>query len=156
MPSQSTTNAALNQSKKQDSVEAGSEKLARSAAPNPVVVEPSLWVLAYDALQKSNPELAKKFNYCLGLTTRDTDHKIPVLPSIDGVVEKAIKELNETGGSNEKLKKTSATIRKYFEQTIKIVIASKDYISSAVSANPYAALAWTGVSLLLPVSRSAM
>ncbi|MCJ1315728.1 hypothetical protein MMC15_001048 [Xylographa vitiligo] len=151
LPSRSTTNAALNQSKKQDSVEAGSEKLARSAAPNRVVVEPSLWVLAYDALQKSNPELAKKFNYCLGLTTTDTDHKIPVLPSIDGVVEKAFKELNETGGSNEKLNKTSTTIRKYFEQTIKIVIASKDYISSAVSANPYAALAWAGVSLLLPL-----
>ncbi|MCJ1384636.1 hypothetical protein MMC17_007754, partial [Xylographa soralifera] len=149
--SQSGKNVTLKQPDEQDPVEACPEKLTQSAPPKSVVVEPSLWALAYDALQKTNPELIEKFNHCLGISTTDIDNKSLVLPSTDRVVQKAFDELKEAGSSNEELKKTSAKIRKYFEQTIKIVIASKDYISSAVSANPYAALAWTGVSLLLPL-----
>ncbi|MCJ1432221.1 hypothetical protein MMC27_001577 [Xylographa pallens] len=144
-------NADSHHSGDQNLVEARSEKLTPSATSDSVVIEPSLWALAYDALQRANPELIKKFNYCLGLNSTDIDNKILVFPSIDRVVQKAFEELKEAGGSDEKLNRTSATIRKYFEQTIKIIIASKDYISSAVSANPYAALAWTGVSVLLPL-----
>jgi len=39
----------------------------------------------------------------------------------------------------------------YFEKAIKIIIIEKDFIGSAVSLEPHGALAWAGVSLLLPV-----
>ena len=45
----------------------------------------------------------------------------------------------------------SIKIREYGEKLVKFVVWSKDFISSAISAEPHAALAWAGVTLLLPV-----
>ena len=42
-------------------------------------------------------------------------------------------------------------IREYGEKLVKFTMWSKDLISSAVNAEPHAALAWAGISLLLPV-----
>ncbi len=42
-------------------------------------------------------------------------------------------------------------IRKQAEKLAKFLLWSKDIVKDAVSAQPYAALAWSGVSLLLPV-----
>jgi len=39
----------------------------------------------------------------------------------------------------------------YIEKAIKIIIIAKDFVGSAVSLEPHGALAWAGVSLLLPV-----
>ncbi|MCJ1284122.1 hypothetical protein MMC26_003453 [Xylographa opegraphella] len=93
----------------------------------------------------------KKFNYCLGLSSIEIGNKTSVSPSIDRVVQKAFEELKEACGPNGKLNRTSETIRKCFEQTNNVIVASRDYIALIVSANPYAALAWTGVSVLLPL-----
>ncbi|MCJ1247609.1 hypothetical protein MMC30_004824 [Trapelia coarctata] len=128
-----------------------SKKLPHRTKREPVIVEPSLWALAYKDLQEAQPELVEKFSHCLGIsTTRTKDGKL-VYPDIEGVAHKALGEIQQARDLEEKLRGTSATIRKYFEQTVKVVIASNDFISKAVSANPYAALAWTGVSLLLPL-----
>ena len=153
---QATENAALEQTFHQEDPGEASLiiKVPQSTTPKPVVAERSLWALAYDDLQKSNPELIKKFNFCLGIKTPDTDDGNFVHSRIDKIVQKALEELRKVDSSKEKLNGTSAAIRKCFERAVKFIIASNDFVSSAVSANPYAALAWTGVSLLLPVSWS--
>jgi len=46
---------------------------------------------------------------------------------------------------------TSIKIREYGESIAKFVIWSEGVVSTAVSTQPYAALAWAGVSILLPV-----
>lgn len=38
-----------------------------------------------------------------------------------------------------------------FDQAVKIVVAAKEFVSSAVSSEPHAALAWAGVCVFLPV-----
>jgi hypothetical protein len=43
-------------------------------------------------------------------------------------------------------------VRDQVDRVAKVVIAAKDFIASAVSAEPHAALAWAGVCVLLPVS----
>ena len=43
-------------------------------------------------------------------------------------------------------------VREQGEKIIKFVLWSKDFVSAAVSTQPYAALAWSGVSVLLEVS----
>lgn len=35
---------------------------------------------------------------------------------------------------------------------MKIIVSVKDFVSSAVSSEPHAALAWAGVCVFLPVS----
>jgi hypothetical protein len=37
------------------------------------------------------------------------------------------------------------------DPVVKILIAAKDFVSQAVASEPHAALAWTGVCMLLPV-----
>lgn len=146
-------NSALTQTNTPENPgEAHSEKVVLSDTPHSAVVEPSLWALAYSNLKKDNPALIKRFNYCLGISTTDTDDEDLDSSKIEEVVQNALKDLIQVKNSKERLNSSSAVIRRYFEKAVKAVIASKDYISLAVSANPYAALAYTGVSLLLPVS----
>ncbi len=46
----------------------------------------------------------------------------------------------------------SIKVREYGESIAKFVIWSEDIVSTAINAQPFAALAWAGVSILLPVS----
>ena len=70
--------------------------------------------------------------------------------STKDIVQNAFAKINDL--SEEAISGKSDKVRKYFEQTIKLVISTKDFISAAVVANPYAATAWTGVCLVLLVS----
>ena len=124
------------------------EGLLQQATRNQVTVEVTLWALAYKDLRGSNPELVKEFERLLGIRTTGS------IPEINDIAHKALEELEKFNASKEKLSNTSGTIRKYFQQAVKVVIASKDFIAAAVAADPHAAIAWTGVSLLLPVSRA--
>lgn len=45
----------------------------------------------------------------------------------------------------------SIILRDQFDKAVKAVIAMKEFISSAVSSEPHAALAWAGVCVFLPV-----
>jgi N-terminal domain of NWD NACHT-NTPase len=49
----------------------------------------------------------------------------------------------------------SIGVSEQIDKVITIVLFAKDFVSSAVSADPHAALAWAGVCVLLPVSRLA-
>ena len=152
VPSRVKENIDLKHTRDQeDRREVSSRRLSQSIASESAADEHSLWALAYKGLRKAKPELVQKFDFCLGISTGVTNGQDFVSPSINEVAQEALKALKEADDSREKLSRLSAKIRKHFEQAVKIIIASKDFISSAVSTNPYAALAWTGVSLLLPV-----
>lgn len=49
------------------------------------------------------------------------------------------------------LGKEPVKVREQGEKVIKFILWSNDIVSRALSAQPYAALAWSGVSVLLPV-----
>lgn len=46
----------------------------------------------------------------------------------------------------------SVKVREQGEKVIRFIMWSKDIVAQAVTAQPYAALAWSAVSILLPVS----
>ena len=69
---------------------------------------------------------------------------------LDQVIQKALVKISEAQDAKDSLYKTP--LGRYLKKAVEIIIASKDFIGSAVSAEPHAALAWCGVSLLLPVS----
>ena len=48
--------------------------------------------------------------------------------------------------------KRPVRVREQGEKVIDFIFWSNDIVSQALSAQPYAALAWSGVSILLPVS----
>ena len=112
----------------------------------------SLWGLAFEEIQKTNPQLIEKFNECLlGLEVEAEGKHIPK-PAAGDVVQDALSKIKELNASKEALSGKSDKIRRFFEQTIKLVISAKDFISAAVAFNPYAATAWTGICLVFPVS----
>lgn len=43
-------------------------------------------------------------------------------------------------------------VQEQIDNFVRIVMFAKDFVSSAVNAEPHAALAWAGVCVLLPVS----
>ena len=50
------------------------------------------------------------------------------------------------------LREKPIKVREPGEKVIRFILWSNNFISTALSAQPYAALAWSGVSILLPVS----
>ena len=116
-----------------------------------IPVQP-LWTSAYGRLKDQDPELIREFRRCLGLTATD-DGDINDA-ELDDITKRALRELEKPEEvKGDKLSGTKASIRKYFQRTVEVVAAGDAFISAALSSNPYAAVAWTGVSLLLPVSR---
>ena len=109
-------------------------------------IDQTLWALAFQELQKVNPELVKTFTYYLGIDTKIGDKSI-----MKDLAQKAFLKIKETNDSKQ-VDRRSAKARRHFEQTIKILVASKDFISAATAVNPYAATVWTGVCFILPVS----
>lgn len=135
----------------ESSKEANPVELPQNVTQEPVLVQKSLWALAYEDLKKTDPFLTKTFADCLGINAVENNEDFLDPSSIKEVGQKALEEIRQKNELKEKLDGTSAIIRRCFERTTRIVIASKNFITLATSTNPYAALAWTGISLLLPV-----
>ena len=110
-----------------------------------------LWEGAYRALKIRKPDLVEAYETILA----STDSKFTDAPwSPDLITSVVTSKLNdrETNQWIIQLRKRPIKIREQGEKIIKFILWSKDLISQVVSAQPYAALAWSGVSLLLPVS----
>lgn len=125
---------------------------ATSVTSGSAIAEPSLWALAYSCLRKENPNLIRNFDECLGIGHTDTQAGNLVFAEVEGVTQKALEEIEKAIDSKDKRSGVKLAIQDYSKKAIKIIIASKSFITSAASAEPHAALAWAGVSLLLPVS----
>lgn len=62
--------------------------------------------------------------------------------------------MNSTKARLNELSTAQSITTSYTEKFVKIVLAGKDFVASAARSKPHAALAWAGVSILLPVSLS--
>ena len=120
------------------------QKLSSPTVSEKSPAQSSLWALAFERFERDDPKLAKSFSKCLGTDARDIN------AGLAQVVPKALEKIKEAQDSKDRLCKTS--LGRYLKKAVEIIIASKDFIGSAVAAEPHAALAWCGVSLLLPVS----
>ena len=110
-----------------------------------------LWEQAFDVLELREPDLMRAYKLLLTpIRANLTD------PSLSPeVIERIVKSKLEDREANQlviNLGKTSVKVREQGEKVIKFILWSKDIVSQALSAQPYAALAWSGVSILLPVS----
>ena len=110
-----------------------------------------LWERAYEDLKHRDPDLVEKYEISLGPSIID-----PTQPSLSPkVIETIVKSKLEDREASHlviKLGQQPVKVREQGEKVIKFILWSNDIISQALSAQPYAALAWSGVSILLPVS----
>ncbi|KAL9611416.1 MAG: hypothetical protein Q9167_003922 [Letrouitia subvulpina] len=147
-----------NSREKKASEDAGTRQDLRTKAsqspsgPRSEEIKPSLWAYAYKRVRQENVKLSREFEARLGVSTTSigNDDDSDFYSKIEEVQQKALKDITTTRESRE-LSKTTAKIKRCFERGIAVIFGARDLIASAASANPYAALAWSGVSLLLPL-----
>lgn len=120
---------------------------------NDISQQEDLWQNAYKALEARNLDLVTGYKLALAtLNNSQTDCAQTSLPDlIKIVVDKGLQD-REKKQLVIHLGKKPIKVREQGEKVIKFILWSNNFISAAVSAQPYAALAWSGVSILLPVS----
>ena len=110
-----------------------------------------LWLQAYEALELREPDLVAAYKRLLAPTIINSAD-----PSLSPeLIETIINSKSQDREADQwviNLGKKSVKVREQGEKVIKFILWSKDIVSEALSAQPYAALAWSGVSILLPVS----
>jgi len=112
-----------------------------------------LWDEAYKKLKREQPKLFEQYKHCivasgdesatpppLNLDNLDTEHREQYLAN---QIEKRLQTIQEQEWS---------TASDVYKKIVKTVLFAKDFVGQAVSHEPHAALAWAGVSMLLPVS----
>ncbi|KAL9108807.1 MAG: hypothetical protein Q9227_006464 [Pyrenula ochraceoflavens] len=133
------------------------EKQDLSPRVSPEVIDPwqgrkDLWDEAYDALKTNQPEVFKKYEQLI------LGDKYDPKSSQSLEVDKLRSDERELFFADQIDKKISTikkeewtTAAKVYQKTVKTVLFAKDFISSVASQEPHAALAWAGVSTLLPL-----
>lgn len=104
---------------------------------------------AYKALEIRDPDLVA--NYARHLDPAWDSSTAPTQSALDFIQQKL--QDKEVKKWVFHLGSESIKVREQGEKIIKFILWSNRFISAAVSARPYAALAWSGVSILLPVRR---
>lgn len=136
------------------------------ASQMPSLQEPSpiseLWNHAYDGLrsESTNENLIDKYEAILQTTLATVavpagKSNTPVtMGRQDDMLRVLNQKLDEIKNSNWKLKLYNREIyaKDLMDPVVSIIDLANEYVSDALSANPYASIAWAGVGLILPVS----
>lgn len=111
------------------------------------------WTRAYEIFQDRESELAADYKKHLASLQEDpqssSDLSTPL--AVESIVKRLLEDREKKQWQVSLLEK-DMKIREQVERLAKFVLWSDDIVKSALSAQPYAALAWSGVSMLLPVS----
>ncbi len=129
-----------------------------SLAPNPetgVLLEDEidLWDEACKKLGREQPKLFERYKRCIVASGNESD--TPLSLNLDNVdsdhrerylanrIEKRLETIQKQGWS---------IAGDIYRKIVKTILFAKDFVGQAVSNEPHAALAWAGVSMLMPVS----
>jgi hypothetical protein len=139
---------------------------ANSAASSPAVAEDlnsrNLWDRAYNVLRKKDEELIESYENGL-LELQDPHQQAPGISTerSDGSADREERlakqvDLKLQAVEDARLKftigKKEVIVKEQVDKIACAILFAKDFIGSAVSMEPYVALAWAGISTLLPVS----
>ncbi|EEA28223.1 hypothetical protein TMatcc_003457 [Talaromyces marneffei ATCC 18224] len=120
----------------------------------PRYVKRDLWDEAYEALQAQNQDLIQKYEeiileYDKQNADATTQQLAPPKSSRreEQLRQIASQKIDEVDLAKWQIKigNRSLVLRDQFDKAVKVVIATKEFISSAVSSEPHAALAWAGL-----------
>jgi hypothetical protein len=110
------------------------------------------WESAYGLLQAREPKLVEAYQAHLGLSQHDNSvhTNISNPRSVQSVMTKLLEDREKKQWQVSLLGK-DVKMREQTEKLAKFLLWADPIVKRAVSTQPYAALAWAGVSLLLPV-----
>ena len=120
-----------------------------------------LWERAYESLRCSREggEYMQKYEKILQANmeskanlgkTSVEDHRPDRFTQMSALAINKMQAIDDSKW-NFRVGEHSVEMKKILEQTVKAIVFAKDFVSSAASSEPHAALAWAGVSMLLPL-----
>ncbi|KAH3399146.1 hypothetical protein KXV40_005491 [Aspergillus fumigatus] len=115
-----------------------------------------LWARAYSLVEEREHKLIDEYKHQLADPGRDTATKADI--SSRQSVESLVKQLLDNREKKQwriSLLEKDITLRRQVERLTKFLLWSDPIVKSAVSTQPYAALAWSGVSVFLALLSSA-
>ena len=120
-----------------------------------------LWDRAYESLRegKDSRKLMDAYEKILLSDFKD-DHSFPAVAegtgtskrerAMSALVERKVKTVEDARWKFQ-LGERTVEMKTHVDRIVKAILFAKDFVSSAVSAEPHAALAWAGVCMLLPL-----
>ncbi|PTB78374.1 hypothetical protein M440DRAFT_1328543, partial [Trichoderma longibrachiatum ATCC 18648] len=144
-----SSSAASDESQAAQSLDA---PLQTASEATPFTRNGDLWDLAFSMVQKRESELMLAYEEYLSSLPGDAavDANLSIPDFVKSVVDRAIQDREEKKW-HVSLLGTDVEVRKQAERLVKLLLWSDPIVKSAVSSQPYAALAWSGVSILLPL-----
>lgn len=118
-----------------------------------ILTRQDLWPRAYEVLQQREPDLVADYKRHLKTPKSNSTSDTNLLDS--GFAASTVQQLLENRDKKQwhiSLLGKDVKIRAMAETLTKILLWSDDIVKDAVSSQPYAALAWSAISMLLPVS----
>ena len=109
------------------------------------------WTRAYDMLRGRQPELMEDYmKHLASVQDGAAGGDLSTARSVESIMKKLLEDREKKQWQVSLLGK-DVKVREQVEKLAKFLLWSDPFVKTAVSAQPYAALAWSGVSLLLPV-----
>ncbi|KAH8716658.1 Vegetative incompatibility protein HET-E-1 [Beauveria bassiana] len=136
-------------------VAAGAAVVATQPCNNRDSISESLWADAYKMLRERDKDLVDEFEKALGSSSDSVGESLSNPESVTKLVERLRKEHDgkkltfRYGGEGRRY-------RDQFNKIVKLAIFADSLIKQALATQPHAALAWTGMSILLPLLSSAL
>lgn len=119
---------------------------AMQASPTVLTISEQLWQEAYLKLTQASPKIVEEF---------EKKWLTPGQPgNIKDIAAALARKLRERDSKPfiVKIRRFEMSLREQGENIVKFVLWSSDLVSQMASLEPHAAIAWAGISLLLPVS----
>ena len=118
-----------------------------------------LWSYAYDSLKETEPDLVQEYEGVLcedlrtmvAATVSFSGSKVGRQEQMAAILKRKVAEAQKNAWRL-KFGSKDVPVKDLMEPIVSIVDWADNYISDALSANPYASIAWAGVGFLLPVS----
>lgn len=133
-----------------------SDQTDESRATTQLVPPRDLWDDAYEALRGANSKLAEHYEESIVRIDEGDAQLAPVRSlarqeQLSVIISKRLEAIEKDENSFT-MAGRRVVMREQFNKFVRIVICAKDFVSSALSVEPHAALAWAGICVLLPVS----
>ena len=133
-----------------------SNQTDESRATAQLVPPRDLWDEAYEALSRANSKLMEQYEESIVRIDQGDAQLAPVgsiarQEQLSVIISKRLDAI-EKDESSFTMAGRRVIVLEQFDKFVKIVICAKDFVSSAVSVEAHAALAWAGICVLLPVS----
>jgi ankyrin repeat domain-containing protein 50 len=160
-PNQNVTTGTSHSSAPDPQAQPTTVAAALEAAAAPSDEDDDPWSRAFKIVQSREPDLMREYQTHLGYVESDTKATgtnpanivdLSTSRSVESVLKKLLKERKEKQWAISLKGIKPVNVRELGEKFVKFLLWTDPIVQQAVSAQPYAALAWTGVSVLLPVS----